>query len=88
MIAALIIKISTIRKSVIVKEVYDNATYALTKLDGSKLRVLVAGKRVKLFKQRGKDCIKGLSNSYLTAYIHSSFLSIFLASLPLSSCFP
>ena len=68
---------STIRKfskqwfgPYIVKEAHDNATYALTELDGFELRVQVAGKRVKLFKQGGKDCVDEiLANNFYEDYI-------------------
>ena len=68
---------STIRKfskrwfgPYIVKEVHDNATYTLSELDGFELRVPIAGKRVKLFKQRGKDCIDEiLANNFYEDYI-------------------
>ena len=50
---------STIRKFAkrlfgpyIVKKVYDNATYILSKLDGSLLQSVMPGKRLKIFKKR------------------------------------
>ena len=39
----------------IVIHVFDNATYKLAELDGTELRVLIAGKRIKLFKQRDSN---------------------------------
>ena len=39
----------------VVKEVYDNATYLLRELDGTELKVPIAGKRIKLFQRRGLD---------------------------------
>ena len=35
-----------------VLQVHNNATYSLRKLDGTRLKVLIVGKRVKIFKQR------------------------------------
>ena len=52
---------STIRKFAkrwfgpyVVKRVNDNATYLLRELDGTELKIPVAGKRVKLFQRRGE----------------------------------
>ena len=39
----------------IVLRVFDNATYKLSELDGAELRVLIAGKRIKLFKKRDAE---------------------------------
>ena len=39
----------------IVLHVFDNATYKLSELDGAELRVLVAGKRIKLFKKHNGE---------------------------------
>ena len=36
----------------VVKSAYDNATYHLAELDGSRLAIPIAGKRVKIFKKR------------------------------------
>ena len=33
-------------------KVHDNATYSLRELDGTRLKVPIAGKRIKIFKQR------------------------------------
>ena len=38
-----------------VKHVHDNATYSLCELDGTELKVPIARKRVKLFKQRNAN---------------------------------
>ena len=38
-----------------VKHVHDNATYSLCELDGTDLKVPIAGKRVKLFKRRNAN---------------------------------
>ena len=38
-----------------VRKVFDNGTYRLCKLDGTILRVPIAGKRVKIFKKRTDD---------------------------------
>jgi hypothetical protein len=38
-----------------VKEVYDNATYLLRELDGTELKIPIAGKRVKIFRRRHED---------------------------------
>jgi hypothetical protein len=35
-----------------VQNVFDNGTYRLSELDGTELRVPIAGKRVKIFKKR------------------------------------
>ena len=37
-----------------VKKVEDNATYRLTELDGTRLSLSIAGKRVKIFKRRDR----------------------------------
>ncbi|KAL3680524.1 hypothetical protein R1sor_023480 [Riccia sorocarpa] len=47
--------------------VYDNATYALRELDGTPLRIPVAGKRVKLFKKR--EGIAGELSDFLGVYL-------------------
>ena len=39
----------------IVMHVFDNATYKLCELDGTELRVTIAGKRIKLFKTKGGE---------------------------------
>jgi len=39
----------------IIKQAYDNATYLLRELDGSKLKIPIAGKCVKLFRCHGED---------------------------------
>ena len=39
----------------IVKQVYDNATYLLRELDGTELKIPIAGKRIKLFQRRGDE---------------------------------
>ncbi len=44
----------------VVKMVYDNATYALSELDGTDLRIPIAGKRIKIFKKRKGTCIDQL----------------------------
>mgnify|MGYP000061182129 FL=1 len=38
-----------------VRKVFDNGTYRLCELDGTILRVPIAGKRVKIFKKRTDD---------------------------------
>ena len=38
-----------------VRKVFDNGTYRLSELDGTILRVPIAGKRVKIFKKRTDD---------------------------------
>lgn len=46
-----------------VMEVHDNATYSLCKLDEMQLRVVVAGKRIKVFKRRdGKFSFEDITN--------------------------
>jgi hypothetical protein len=39
----------------VVKQAYDNATYLLQEVDGTKLQISIAGKRIKLFCCRGED---------------------------------
>jgi hypothetical protein len=39
------------------KQVYDNATYILQELDGTELRILVAGLRIKLFQKKNGDIL-------------------------------
>ena len=39
----------------VVKQAYDNATDLLKELDGTELKIPIAGKRIKLFKRRGDD---------------------------------
>ena len=39
----------------IVMHVFDNATYKLCELDGTELRVTIAGKRIKMFKKKGVE---------------------------------
>ncbi|KAH7281034.1 hypothetical protein KP509_36G026700 [Ceratopteris richardii] len=39
----------------VVVKIYENGTYALRELDGTPLKNLIAGKRVKLFKQRNEE---------------------------------
>lgn len=41
----------------VVKQVNDNATYLLRELDGTELKIPIAGKRVKLFRRRGHDSL-------------------------------
>ena len=43
----------------IVMHVFDNATYQLCELDGTQLKVPIAGKRVKLFKKREGQIVFG-----------------------------
>ncbi|GGV53095.1 hypothetical protein GCM10010495_82180 [Kitasatospora herbaricolor] len=38
--------------SYVIITVHDNAIYLLRELDGTKLKILIAGKRVKIFKRR------------------------------------
>ena len=38
-----------------IRKVFDNGTYRLSELDGTILRVPIAGKRVKIFKKRTDD---------------------------------
>lgn len=44
----------------VVSAVHDNATYSLRELDGTQIRLQVAGKRVKLFRRR--DNLTGLED--------------------------
>ena len=41
----------------IVMHVFDNGTYKLCELDGTELRVPIAGKRIKLFKTKGGEIV-------------------------------
>ena len=49
----------------IVLRVFDNATYKLKELDGAKIRIPIAGKRIKIFKKRSIDLrIKDLAPDF------------------------
>jgi hypothetical protein len=41
----------------VVKQVYENAIYLLRELDGTKLKIPIAGKRIKLFRKKNEDII-------------------------------
>ena len=55
----------------VVRDVHDNATYSLSELDGTEVKVPIAGKRIKVFKQRKDNALRDVEEEEYTGEIQS-----------------